>query len=96
MPWKNGYYVRNRREGKTVVAEYIGHGDFARLLARLDEHERQQRQAAQAAEREELDRLAAEDARYAELDEMIGAVVAGLHIATGHHTHKRQWRKKRA
>lgn len=96
MPWKNGYYVRNRREGKTVVSEYIGNDDFAQLIARLDELERQQRQAAQAAEREELDRLAAEDARYAELDEVIGAVVAGLYIATGHHTHRRQWRKKRS
>lgn len=96
MPWKNGYYVRNRREGRTVVSEYIGHDDFARLIARLDELERAERQAAQEAERQEIAKLAAEDARYAELDEVIGAVVAGLYIATGHHTHRRQWRKKRS
>ena len=43
MGWELGrYYTTSRRRGGRVVREYFGNGSTARLLARLDEINRQQ------------------------------------------------------
>ena len=97
MAWlRHGqYYYRSRRRGDTVITEYIGAGEIASLIARLDELERQKRQLEREAfqlmadEQDELDR---------QLDDVgadLGAVVDAVYLVAGFRQHKRQWRKAR-
>lgn len=95
MPWKSGFYYQNKRVGTRVKTSYVGTGDFAKLIAKLDEYRRLEREIAAEKERAELAELAAGDAEFDELDQAVQAVVVGVLIATGHHSHKRTWRKKR-
>lgn len=95
MAWKKGYYYRSRWHDGTCQSEYIGTGDFAELIAALDEQERLQRTAAQ----EEFRRMVAEDTALQRDIDAIGKVCANVVTATliiaGYHRHKRQWRKEK-
>lgn len=99
MSWEtrgnNRYYYKRRKVGGRVVAEYIGGGYLAEALAGLDEHERHERQRAAAEWRAVVDADCRQVAALAELDDLVRSAVAGVLIANGYHTHKRQWRKKR-
>jgi len=89
------YYYRRRKVGGQVVAEYIGAGPTAALIARLDTIEREEREE----ERRELRQAQAEqDALDRQIDEMsayLQDLVSATLIVAGYHRHKRQWRKKR-
>ena len=89
------YYYRNRRVGKQVISEYIGTGHTAELAEALDKAERQaaanRRQALQDLKRREN----AIDRQIDEIGDHIKALVDAHLIVSGHHTHRRQWRKKR-
>jgi hypothetical protein len=98
MPWKerNGrlYFYRNRRKGDTVVSEYIGHGEKATQIAL-------QIRAKVELERRLRDRESQERYEQELIDNTIDAIgqlvnsYTGAHLlATGHHQHKRQWRKQ--
>lgn len=97
MSWEtrgnNRYYYRRRRVGGQIVTEYLGNGWSAELTAAQDEADRQRRAAA-AAEWQAL----VEDERQtlatlATVDDLVGALTAGVLLANGYHTHRRQWRK---
>lgn len=89
------YYYRRRRVGGRVLSEYVATGRTAQIVAQMDEQERQKRaaeaealrqaQAAQDAVDREVDALGAQVRRY----------VTAVLLATGHHQHRRQWRKQR-
>ena len=97
MGWERGYYYRVRKEGGRVVREYVGRGPQAELVARLDAHQRQERdkdRAALAAERARLETL---DAPLNELSELAELLARAALLAAGFHQHKRgEWRKRRA
>lgn len=99
MSWEkrgnNRYYYRRRKVDGRVVADYIGAGILAETLAELDENERLERQRAEAewSAVVECDRRQA--ATLAEVDDLVKSAVAAVLIASGYHTHKRQWRKAR-
>jgi hypothetical protein len=95
MPWETRrgrrYYYRKRRQGDRVVSEYVGAGEAAEIAAQLDA-------LAPALRLRQAERWAsrrARDARVDEIAECIDALVCGVLLAAGHHTHKGQWRKKR-
>lgn len=90
------YYVRNKRQGKKVVTEYIGTGPLADCAEAMDNRKRgqeEQRRAEWQAAKLEAEQL---DAILGEVEAEIEPVVVALMLATGHHTHKRQWRRKRS
>jgi len=95
VAWKNGYYYRNRREGKRVISEYIGAGPVAGLVAQLDAHERAriaaERDAWQALKDEQTAIDAPLDAIGAQLEQFVMATL----LVSGHHLHRGQWRKMR-
>jgi hypothetical protein len=84
------YYYRKRRRGRRVVSEYVGAGELAQAAAASDALERELRRA----ERRQWESLRALDAQVDEVCHLIRALTWGLLLATGHHTHKGQWRKK--
>lgn len=99
MSWEtrgnNRYYYRRRKVDGRVISEYLGAGDVAEALAGLDELDRQERQRAAAEWRALVDTDRRQVATLAELDDLVRSAVAGVLIANGYHTHKRQWRKMR-
>ena len=99
MGWeeRNGqmYYYRKKRAGKRVVSEYIGRGDLAEAVAAHDAWARTVRET----EREEWRKTrAAELATAAAVDhlgEMCTLLTRAVLLASGHHMHRGQWRRKR-
>ena len=99
MGWErrgnNSYYYKKEREGSRVKSVYVGRGEMAHMISKLE---------ASSAEVEKLLRVkksieAHESERVeAALDRAVGLVQlfteASLLIA-GFHTHRRQWRRRR-
>ena len=99
MGWeeRNGrmYYYRKKRAGTRVISEYVGRGDLAEAVAAHDawtcalrEAEREEWRETRAAE---LATAAAVD----ELSEMCMVLTRAVLLASGHHAHRGQWRRKR-
>jgi hypothetical protein len=89
------YYYTKERQGSRVRSVYVGSGETARLISRLEaiRHDRDE------TEREVAKLVRAEDEQQdAEID-MLSEIVQTLTTATllsaGFHTHKRQWRLRR-
>src|SRR4051812_7158326 len=100
MPWKtrNGrkYYYRSVREGGRVVSKYVGAGESAGRIARLEELERDGRDEAAAEWRAERDRLAALDRDQAERFGRAEVLVRLALESAGFHRHNRgEWRRRR-
>ena len=89
------YYYRKRRTGGRVVSEYVGAGPGAELLAEADALDRAERAERREAERQAREEVQALDRQADEVADLIRALTHGVLLATGHHTHKGQWRKQR-
>lgn len=101
MAWesRNGrgaYYTRSRRcEGK-VIREYVGSDETAKVIAKIDEIERQVRKAELDAQREVRAELEAIDTQVEQLGDMADVLMRAVMIASGYHQHKGgEWRKYR-
>lgn len=99
MPWeKRGhrlYYYRKRREGKRVISEYVGRGELAEAMAVLDALEREECQAEQDRDRTKLEEQLVIDREIDGVSDLVGIVTRAVLLASGYHTHKGQWRRKR-
>ena len=99
MGWEqrgnNSYYYKKEREGSRVRSVYVGRGEVAQMVSKLQsssaELEKLMR-AKRAIEANELERVEATLDRAIELSQLFSQ--AALLVA-GFHTHKRQWRRKR-
>ncbi len=93
---KSGYFYQSIRTPHGVTKVYLGRGAAGQEAAaamELKQHAQRDAEAAVQAERDETadaDRLAGELADWTDL---LSAVWL---IATGHHQHHGQWRRKRA
>ncbi|MCA1686965.1 MAG: hypothetical protein LC745_13540 [Planctomycetia bacterium] len=96
--WVNGhpYYYKSVREGGRVRSQYYGGGLTGKLIAEMENIEREEREADRLEDREaragerEIER--ALDALVAEAREAVAAVLT----AAGYHQHHRgEWRKSR-
>lgn len=101
MGWKERsggrrYYYRNRKVNGRVLSEYVGSGAFAELASQLDEAKRQEAAAQREILRRVLAKQAAIDGQIEEIEQLVKDLVTAVLLATGHHQHKRQWRRERA
>lgn len=92
-PTGNRYYYRRRKVNGRVISEYVGAGALGVAVANLDALERRQVEAQQEAWRTVKAEQAAIDAEVDSIGQWVQAYVDALHLVTGHHQHKRQWRK---
>ena len=99
MSWvtrgNNRCYCRGRKVDGRVVAEYMGGGYVAELLGEGVELDGARRQLETAEWRAVVDADNRHDSALAELNNLVRSDVAGVLIANGYHTHKRQWRMMR-
>ena len=99
MGWEqrgaNRYYYRKERDGSSVKSIYVGKGEVAHLISKLEYHSTELEKimrAKKSIEADELDHVEATLDRAIELSHLF--TQAELLVA-GFHTHHRQWRRKR-
>ncbi len=90
------YYYRKEREGGRVRSVYVGGGETARLIAQLDDLERDEREEKRILARMEREREQERDAELDVLGTLVNEFAAATLITEGYHQHKRQWRRRRA
>ena len=91
---KGRYYTRSRRVGSRVVRGYVPKA-LAELAAEADRLDRLAREAERETRREERARLATIDEELDELDQVCESLAKGALLASGHHQHKGEWRRRR-
>ena len=89
------YYVRKRWLHGRCVSEYIGAGEYAALLARLDEQGRRRHAATRAARREDHQREREIDAGLDAAMDAAATLTTAVLLVADCHTHRRQWRRQR-
>lgn len=93
------YYVRKRREGRTVRSEYVGAGLVGEIAARADQEARTERDRRQDQDRQALAQLRESespmDVLLNAIDQAAKVAVCDALTAAGYHRHKGEWRKKR-
>lgn len=87
------YYYRKTKVDGQIQAEYIGSGTVADFIARQDEIDRQRRAAAAAEWQAMVDDDQSLAETIAAVDDLVRTLTAGVLLASGYHTHRRQWRK---
>src|ERR1051325_3095059 len=99
MGWKriNGcdYYYRSVRSGGKVVSEYLGGGEAAGLIAKIEAIEREQAEARRHDEKIERNRMEEQERALTEWFDGIEAAADLAMEAAGSHRHKGQWRRRR-
>lgn len=99
MGWEtrgsNSYYYRKQRVGNRVVSRYVGAGALGELVAKQDILQRMERKAEAEAFRNDCNADLAVDRELDETCAVVRDVLTTALLLTGHHTHKRQWRKMR-
>jgi hypothetical protein len=89
------YYYRKERDGPRVRSVYVGTGETAALISRLEGLRREEAETEREDHRRELAKLEQQDATIDEACRLINMVAEAALIAAGYHTHKRQWRRRR-
>lgn len=100
MGWKlrNGrrYFYRSVRRDGRVVTEYVGTGEVAALIAKIDGVKRDLKKLDALDWRDERDRLVAIDRRQAGRFNLVEALVRLTLESAGFHRHQRgEWRRRR-
>ena len=99
MGWelRNGkrYYYRKIRQGRRVVSEYIGAGEFAELLFEIDGLDRADKTLSRIAWKDEKDEVKKLNKDICQLAKIISGVARASLLMSGYHSHKGQWRQNR-
>jgi hypothetical protein len=101
MGWetrRNGrrYYYKASKVNGRVVKQYLGAGEFAELLAQMDELDAERRQLKAEEERAAHAELQALDDQVRELNDLVDALTRAVLLLAGYHRHDRgEWRKQR-
>lgn len=93
---KGGYLYRNRRVNGRPVKEYLGRGHVAEMAALLDEHAREERQAARLKTLQERANLGVADLALKRSRELTNLLAEATLILAGYHLHHGCWRRRRA
>lgn len=99
MGWEerkgNWYYYQKRRIGERVVSEYIGRGELANLVARLDGIDRMRSEDKRRKMQSEQEELDTQKAQVYDVFTLIRSLTHAALLASNYHMHKGQWRKRR-
>lgn len=89
------YYYQKERDGSRVRSIYIGKSETAILISQFANMQREERQERRSAKKELRESLEEADCALDRLSELTEMLMIATFLASDHHTHKRQWRRKR-
>ncbi|HEV2763866.1 MAG TPA: hypothetical protein VGV38_12870 [Pyrinomonadaceae bacterium] len=89
---RRSYYYRKERDGKRVRSVYVGGGELASFVGLMTEGRRAEGRKRREAERRARASIAETDAALDALAGMVESITSAALLASGYHTHKRQWR----
>ena len=92
---KNSYYYKKERDGSRVRSVYVGRGEVAQMISKLQASStdlEKLMKAQKSLETHEFQRAEVALDRAVEFTQLF--TQAAL-LSAGFHTHKRQWRRKR-
>jgi len=89
------YYTKERGADGRVRSVYVGGGETAMLISHAESFRREEERIKAAMRRAERERESDIDATLDALAALAESVTVAALIASGYHTHKRQWRKRR-
>ena len=99
MAWESRgnrrYLYRKKRVNGRVVSEYIGTGLIAEYTTQLDKVERLTKQYQRLEFDDMRSRHCEIDSTIDDIGDKLQVLIDAALLVSGHHTHKRQWRKKR-
>ena len=89
-------HYRKRRLGNRVVSRYVGAGECGAAAARRDALARAERERTRQEQIRDQERLLALEQAGASAEEQVRIMTRAWLLAAGYHTHKGQWRRRRA
>jgi hypothetical protein len=99
MGWeqRNGkrYYYRKIRQGRRVISEYVGAGEFAELLLELDKFDRPEKTYSRSIWKNQKDEVKNLDKNINQLVKIFRGMTRASLLTSGYHPHKGQWRQTR-
>lgn len=99
MGWEqrgnNSYYYKKEREGSTVKSVYVGRGEVAHLISKLQSSSAELEKLMQAKRSIEANELESVEATLHRAIELTQLFTQAALLSAGFHTHHRQWRRKR-
>ena len=97
MGWelRNGkrYYYRKIRQGRRVISEYVGAGEFAELLFEIDGLDRADKTLSRIAWKDEKDEVKKLNKDINQFIKVINGMARASLLTFGYHPHKGQWRR---
>ena len=99
MGWEqrgnNRYYYKKEREGSRVKSVYVGRGEIAHMIARIQSTSPLLESVARSLRSPEQINLDKAEAALKQATELIELITRATLLVAGFHTHKRQWRRTR-
>jgi hypothetical protein len=89
------YYTRSRRVGGRIVREYLGCGETAELLARIDERAQEVRTMEAQIEAQQRAETTSLDSELNRLCQLVDSLSRAVLLSGGFHEHRGDWRKRR-
>lgn len=99
MGWEqrgtNSYYYRKEREGSRVKSVYVGRGEIAHMVSKIQSTSPMLERLAQSVN--SLEEIKSEKANAAleQASDLVRLITQAALLSAGFHSHKRQWRKRR-
>ena len=90
------YYYRKRREGRRVISEYVGGGEWAHAAYTLEVVDREEREYEHAIRRRDREHERAINRDIDDLGDTVRALTQAVLLASGYHSHKGTWQRRRA
>jgi len=99
MGWEqrgnNRYYYKKERDGSKVKSVYVGRGEVAHMISKLQSSSAVIERFARTMKSPEAINQEKAEAALEQATDLIQLITQASLLAAGFHTHKRQWRRKR-
>jgi hypothetical protein len=99
MGWEqrgnNRYYYKKAREGSRVRSIYVGRGEIANMISQIQSSSAALERLARTNRSPQVVAQEKADAQVLRLTCLTRLITQASLLASGFHTHKRQWRKMR-
>ena len=89
------YYYKKERDGSRVKSVYVGRGDIAQMVSQIQASSPLLKRLAGANKCRIIAESESAEAVLSQFTDLVQLLTQAELLATGFHTHHRQWRRKR-